>query len=281
MIISIAAAIISMGLPTRGLANGGSFFDFDGSYKVPGESVTGETTFSTEVKEYGLIEDGPYFAYLVPGDQWISPPRIPDPSVALGPITITTLNGGLAAARTTFTVPDVEPGLYNLSLCNSPCRQATLGDLVGGTFRIVATREDVLRNELLDLVDARLARVREGLRGKIRDVQKAQRELALRSEVQDLGERLGELEERVARLQNERSREAPGTQTAPWILVGIVTAFVGMLLVRRPRRTGATTRPMRTMKGSIPMFSDSSAFDGQEDLSVEGSSGRALDPTNV
>lgn len=223
------------------------------------------------MKEYGLIEDGPYFAYLLPGDQWIHPPRIPEPSVALGPITITTLNGGLAAARTTFTVPDVEPGLYTVSLCNSPCRHATLGDLVGGTLRIVATREDVLRSELLDQVDARLARVREGLRGKIRGVQKAQRDLALRSEVQDLGKRLNEFEEDIARLQNERSREAPREETAPWIVVGIVTAFAGVLLVRRLRRTGATTRPVSTMNGSIPMFSDSSALDGEEDTSVEDS----------
>lgn len=258
VVVAGLAALGPVGLIAEGtLANGGAFFDFDRTYYVPGDVVTAQTTFSTQVEKSGRIEDGPYYAFLLSSERWIHAPRIPDDAVPIGQITTSSPRGGAATARITFTVPQIEPGPYTLAFCNVPCTHATLGDLVGGSFSIASTKDEALRREITDRVDGRIAQVRANLAARIRDAEKAQRDLATRMEVQRLAGRLTELEARLVRIQNQQRQGETRAQPLPWIMAGLAVLLAGTLWVRRFRRPIPTTpRPLGYEAQSIPMFSD-------------------------
>jgi hypothetical protein len=262
------------------LANGGAFFDFDRTYYVPGEVVSAETTFSTQVKKSGRIDDGPYHAYLLSSDRWIQPPRIPDDAVPIGRITTTSPRSGAATAQITFTVPQIQTGPYTLTICNLPCTRATLGDLVGGSFSVASTKEEALRKEITDRMNGRIVQVRQNLAARIRDVQKAQGTFATRTEVQRLLERVSELEAGVARLQDQQALVESGAQTAPWIMAGLLILLsVGLLSRRRhrPRSEHAPTRDRGGRHQPIPMFSEAA----QDAPGVEHESEAELDPARL
>lgn len=255
----ILLALSPMALsPDAVSANGGSFFRFDRKYFAPGEVVTAQTTFSTEVEKSGAIEDGPYFAYLLSSDRWIQPPTIPDDAIAVGHVDIADLGGSVPVARVTFTVPEIRPGAYTLTLCNVPCTHATVGDLVGGSLSIVPTKDVALRRELSDRIDGRLAQVRGNLAARIRRAEKAQRALTTRTATQELAARVTQLEERLARLKTELREEPRAPWAAGWIVLGLVLLISGVLWLRRFRGQGASavraSRSDRKHK-SIPMFS--------------------------
>jgi hypothetical protein len=87
--------------------------------------------------QLGWVEDGPFYAYLVPGpDETLGgTPLAPPSGTALGPLTVEeTGAGGYLALRIsiTFTIPsDLAPGPYAVTYCNASCDQG-IGDLIGG-----------------------------------------------------------------------------------------------------------------------------------------------------
>ncbi|HET6770118.1 MAG TPA: hypothetical protein VFH75_00585 [Actinomycetota bacterium] len=257
----ILLALSPMALsPEAVLASGGSFFRFDRKYFAPGEVVTAQTTFSTEVEKSGGTEDGPYFAYLLSSDRWIQPPTIPEDAIAVGNVDIADVGGSVPVARITFTVPEIRPGAYTLTLCNVPCTYATVGDLVGGSLSIVPTKEVALRRELSDRIDGRLAQVRGNLAARIRRAEKAQGALTPRTATQELAARVTQLEERLARLKMELQEEPRAPWAAGWIVLGLVLLISGVLWLRRFR--GQSASPVRASGSdrkhqSIPMFSTS------------------------
>lgn len=257
----ILLALSPMALsPDAVSANGGSFFRFDRNYFAPGEVVTAQTTFSTEVERSGGIEDGPYFAYLLSSDRWIQPPTIPDDAIAVGNVDIANLGGSVPVARVTFTVPEIRPGAYTLTLCNVPCTHATVGDLVGGSLSIVPTKDVALGRELSERIDGRLAQVRGNLAARIRRAEKAQRALTPRTATQELAARVTQLEERLARVKTELQEEPRAPWAAGWIVLGLVVLVSGALWLRRFRgQSASAVRASRSDKKhqSIPMFSTS------------------------
>ncbi len=281
LLTTILAALGSVAVIPDGVhANGGAFFNFDRRYYVPGEVVTTQTSFSNEVEKSGRIEDGPYFAYLLSSDRWIHPPEIPGDAIPIGPITITNPSGSVPTARITFTVPEIDPGPYTLTICNQPCSHATLGDLVGGSFAIAPTKEEALRRELSDRFDGRLAQVRGNLAARIRSAEKAQRDLTPRTEVQRLADRVTRLEARLARMQNERPTQEPVTQTAPWIAVSLILSLAGLLWVRRRHRRPRATTPARRPERSDQTIPGVSS-DPEELPTFDDRPGRELDPAKL
>lgn len=248
IVVAIAAAFAFAGLlPQVALAGGGgALLEFDRTYYVPAEVVTAETTFSNGVANSGRIEDGPYYAYLLPSDGWIHPPEIPDVAVPLGPITITDLSGGLSTARITFVVPKVDPGPYVLALCNQPCTQATVGDLMGGWISIVPSKDEAIRRELGDQLDRRLSRVRERLAARIQRTEKSLSGFAAERDVQELTQRVNSLVEDLALIRTELGSKTPVAEAAPWILAGIVVVGAGLFSIRRRRRRSSriSTKPL-------------------------------------
>jgi hypothetical protein len=274
------AALIPVALMADApLANGGAFFDFDRTYYVPGEVVSAETTFSTQVKKSGRIDDGPYHAYLLSSDRWIQPPRIPDDAVPIGRITTTSPRSGAATARITFTVPQIQPGPYTLTICNLPCTRATLGDLVGGSFSVASTKEEALRKEITDRMNGRIFQVRQNLAARIRDAEKAQRDFATQADVRRLTDQVTKLEAQLVQMQNQEPQSTSRAQPVSWIMTGLAVLFAGLIWRRRFRRPFPKEPKPRfdEKRQSIPMFSGAP----QDAPGVDHESEAELDPARL
>ncbi|CAN5283991.1 hypothetical protein BH20ACT24_BH20ACT24_23230 [soil metagenome] len=139
-LVSIAAVCAFAASPAGA---GGSPFHFERDHYVPGEIARGITGFSL-IGSGASLDAAPFYAYLLPSEQWIEPPVVPSGAIPLGRVTI--LDGGGPAeariARIVFAVPPVKPGSYNVALCNSPCTDTFLGDLVGGWISVVGSAEE-------------------------------------------------------------------------------------------------------------------------------------------
>jgi hypothetical protein len=126
---------------------GGSTFDFHRRWLAPGERVFGRTQFGDGVQGQGRVADGPYFAYLIRGDRFIEPPDLPRDAVRLAQVRMHGLDGDIWEASIRFVVPNVRPGTYTVSLCNDPCRNAYVGDLMGAWISVAASVEQAkIRN---------------------------------------------------------------------------------------------------------------------------------------
>jgi hypothetical protein len=126
---------------------GGSTFNFHRRWLAPGERVFGRTQFGDGGLGQGRVADGPYFAYLIRGDRFIEPPGLPHDALRLGQVRMHRLDGGIWLASIRFVVPNVRPGTYTVSLCNDPCRNAYVGDLMGAWISIASSGEQArIRN---------------------------------------------------------------------------------------------------------------------------------------
>jgi hypothetical protein len=139
----LATLLLLAFVPATAAASGGyTFLEFKRQNYVPGERA--RATADVWVDFAWLDQNGPFYAYLLPARLTIDPPKIPDAAIPLGSITIVRVGKtGEPTARAilAFRVPDVRPGAYQVALCNRPCRETIVGELAGGSFRVVATAE--------------------------------------------------------------------------------------------------------------------------------------------
>ena len=120
---------------------GGAVWHFDDVEYQPGDIAEATTAVAwSHNSSLGTPEDGPYVIYLAPqgavAESW---PGLPDGSVPVGIVEIHLgpylgadgewYGPNYAVAR--FEIPDVSPGGYQITHCNSPCTK-TLGDIIGG-----------------------------------------------------------------------------------------------------------------------------------------------------
>jgi hypothetical protein len=261
-IVAIALVVAAAG-PSAGPATaGGSLIEFENRTFVPGERATGRGVLSV-TGSGAAVKEGPFHAYLVPADQWIHPPDIPASAVPLGPIRIERVPGQAFLRRATlsFVVPVVPVGTYGIALCNRPCRDVHVGDLIGAWgFRVGIAGDRELRLAARQLrwqmkrVAARAARREEALqqeimvlRGELLDTRwSAER---VEDQSRELRSRVARLERRLVALEAVSDPDAAGAggSTAPWLapslLVTALTAWGLARFVRRRRRpppTGAT-----------------------------------------
>lgn len=130
-------------VPATAAASGGyAYLRFARDYYVPGEVARGSTRFWVEVAT--VEEREPYDAYLLPARTAFEPPVIPDAAILVGELTIDLLPGEESPARASlgFGVPQVAPGAYQVILCNRPCRDDSVGDLIGGSLNVVASADE-------------------------------------------------------------------------------------------------------------------------------------------
>lgn len=93
-------------------------------------------------------------------------------------IDAATGNGCPYSASVTFTVPDVESGMYWVDVCADTDCTTGVGDLVGGMFAIASTPLEALALTRLPNLRARLtqeARTRQALKGRVDSLRDALR----------------------------------------------------------------------------------------------------------
>ena len=97
----VAAMMATVGLaPGVASANGGAYIEFEGTHHLPGEQVTGEVYVSIPQGERDLLDRGPFYAYLLPGNAFIEAGRpIPPGAIRVGTFTVEAGRHADRAAR--------------------------------------------------------------------------------------------------------------------------------------------------------------------------------------
>jgi hypothetical protein len=246
--VVLPALLVVVGAPRAGA--GGSVFDFHDAYVVTGDVVTGSTEFSARVGGSGAgPQDGPWETYLLPGDRWIRPGRLPSQAIRLAPVSITG-SGPLRQATVTFTVPDVPAGSYNFAICNVPCTDTALGDLVGGWLTIARTDQEAQLLRARDDLAQRVDRARGRLARRIRGVERPLNAMIDRVDAleESADRRLADLRETVAALPQPEGGRNRLSAVAGWVLAAVVA---GAWVVSRRRRTRAPAAAT-TVEWTVP-----------------------------
>ncbi|HVF08768.1 MAG TPA: hypothetical protein VNC60_09335, partial [Actinomycetota bacterium] len=115
-------ALVTIGLtPAAARANGGASVEFDGMHHLPGDVVTGELYVSIPKGKLGLLDRGPFYAYLLAGNDVIEAARpLPPGAVRVGTFVVEK-RATDAELAVTFTVPELVGDYYNVGMCNDPC----------------------------------------------------------------------------------------------------------------------------------------------------------------
>jgi hypothetical protein len=158
LVVPLAVVVLGVvGAMATEASAGGSTFSFTGRWVVPGQRVLGTAQFSDWDGASAHVADGPFFAYLVRGDRFLEPHLLITHGIRLGRIGMTQVSGDNWEASIRFVVPRVRPAHYTVGLCNDPCRNTFVGDLVGAWITITASAEEAKLNNLAAKVEQRIS----------------------------------------------------------------------------------------------------------------------------
>lgn len=228
-------------------ANGGAYLEFDRTFYVAGDAGHGVTYVSLPARKEHLLDEGPFHVFALPrGVSLREGIPIPSTAIRLGTLTVTEEDGSYEFA-TDFVVPDLDPGWYEIGVCNDPCTISGFRESLGGSLSIVETRREA------QLLTAN-GRLRSQLFGARREARRAERRLTevegeLDTQLAFGGEERTELAAEIARLEAQlasaRSRAAETGRTPfdPWLVGAIllVTLAIAVLAFRRRRMLPAMT----------------------------------------
>lgn len=219
---------------------GGPALEWEQIYYMPGEVAiaAGDDLWSPRDGRRGVPRPGVYYLYLRPPDNHRLPADEDPLAIMVGELDV---DRRTRSAIASFVVPDVDGGMYYVSICDSGCEHA-FGNIYSLPIRIVASnleersfltmRYDDLRRQVFRH-SSRAARQDWKLRKQIRRNQ-AGHDTAT-------GELVGEiveLENQVDRLRARLNGTKPPDQRLPLLTAGGASVLAGLAL--RRRRRGST-----------------------------------------
>jgi hypothetical protein len=247
--LATAIAVGSLLLaPTGAFANGGAYLEFDQTYYLPGDAGRAVTYVSLPAGKEHLLDEGPFSVFALPAGMTLREGHpIPPVAVQLGTVTVTEEDGSYEFV-TEFIVPELDPGFYDIGVCNDPCTISGFREALGGTISIVETRREA---QLLTSND----RLRSELFGAKREARRSGRrlveaesqldaQLALRStERAELSAEIERLETQLAAARARADARPDRTPFDPWVVGAIllVTFAAAVLAFRRRRIVPAMT----------------------------------------
>jgi hypothetical protein len=227
--------------PIGAEANGGAYLEFDRTYYLPGDAGRAVTYVSLPASKEHLLEEGPFYVFALPAGTSLREGRpIPAAAVRLGTGAFTEEDDAYEFT-TEFTVPELDPGFYEIGVCNDPCTISGFREALGGSVSIVETRREA---QLLTTND----RLRGELFGARREVRRAERRLtAVEGELEaqlafgssERSELAAEIERLETQLAAARTRADSSGRTPfdPWAVGAIlIVAMVAAVLAFRRRR---------------------------------------------
>jgi hypothetical protein len=229
LVLGLVGLVLHLG---PGAAAKGGEVVADRYYYRVGETVVVEITYDADRKEIEAY--GPYYLWLT-GDKQAADQAPPLDPGALPVAPVRFLGQGGWRAEATFVIPDLQPGLYALQVCNDPCTHTI--DVSTGYFKVALNLLQAQLMDRLDFVEAVMKRI--GRRARhAKDLAKEQRREL--SEVQEMAARVELLVGRVEDLERQgRPPQAPpfwplllAVPTAA--LAGFAGGRVGARLPRRP-----------------------------------------------
>ncbi|MGZ6545761.1 MAG: hypothetical protein ACXVEI_10650 [Actinomycetota bacterium] len=226
VITATVGAVLWSALAAR--ADGGAYIAFDRTHYLPGETATGEAYVYVEKQHQGLLDRGPFYAYLLTDGAVVRLGHaIPVGAIRVGTFSVERSRPQWFEMKVSFAVPDLTGDFYSVVACNDPCTVSGFKEPLSGLISIVQTaREGALLTQRQRLL-ARIYSLHR--RGK-----KTEKVLAeLNSQLVEtnrvrltMADELTDLQRRLAASGNVRDR-APRPPSAS----GLGIALVLMLLV--------------------------------------------------
>ena len=252
--IVVVTALMAIGLtPSVASANGGAYIEFKGTHHLPGEVVTGEVYISIPKNQLDLLDRGPFYAYLLPGNDLVQAGRpLPEGAIRVGTFVVEKA-AREAELAVSFTVPDVVGDYYQVGFCNDPCTLDGFGQTITGLVSIAATAREASLLTSNGKLHSQLYDVKRDLRKteKAADEQAAvtSGELAESdASRQALTSQVNTLEHDLAAAQAATVEAVGRPLIQPWAAAAIAVALVAVAWAIGWRR-----RPARSAEGeSVP-----------------------------
>ncbi len=180
-ILTLVLAALAVVLPAQGASAGGNWLGFRSEEPVAGKRNLGtwaimhvgqEVVAHTGIyvvnpdRVVRLETEGPFYAWLSPGDAYLDGTNLPADAIRLAPFTIRFDGSHGVPVRARFAVPAVPSGEYEVMVCNDPCTYSGFGEYVQGWITITQTAEE-----------ARLMNLARERKWNLRDAKKEAREL--------------------------------------------------------------------------------------------------------
>jgi hypothetical protein len=129
---------------------GGAYLNFDRTHYLPGQTAVGRTSVAIPLGKRSVLDDGPFYAYLVTGTRWPAVGgALPNDVLQIGTFVFHHRTGARFDLIARLSIPDVRGDFYWVSLCNDPCTVNGFSQPVMGYLSIVQTvREAKLLNEI-------------------------------------------------------------------------------------------------------------------------------------
>lgn len=242
---TVGAVLLS---PLAAWADGGAYIEFDRTHYLPGETATGEAYVYLQKQHQGLLDRGPFYAYLLPKGAFVERGHpIPAGAIHLGTFAVEETRPKWFEMEISFTVPDLTGDFYSIGVCNDPCTISGFKESLSGLISIVQTpREGSLLTQQQRLHGRIYAIRRQG--------KKTERALAELNEQFDASDRvrsamateMSAMEDRLAAATAAASGTARDRTPRPLLAPEMGIALVLMLLVlaaavaarRRPAPSG-------------------------------------------
>lgn len=181
-----------------------------------------------------LQQEGPFYAWLSHGDDYLDDTRLPADAIRLAPFDIEWTSSNGAPVRAHFTVPTVPSGGYSVMVCNDPCTLSGFGEFVQGWVTIVQTADEARWFRLADERKWKAHDFKKQVNRLRRDVVGLETELAAAG---------AELREQTLRARAAESREqvtAASSEPRPlvsgWAIVLLAASIVAAAFVVRRKR---------------------------------------------
>ena len=248
-LVALTATALVLSAQTA-MADGGAYIEFrgprPGSHFLPGDDASGTAFVAIPERHEELLDRGPFYIYLVPGNKWIQEGKaLPEGVIRLAAATIERDSGTIFEISTSFAVPDVPGEYYTIQFCNEPCTISGFRESLSGQISIVQTlREASLLNE-----QQRLYGKNWHLRRQVRKANKQVEDLQLMidaagSERSNLIQQIDDLEAEIVRDQRAPEEDARPlaegwalVAIAIAVLVSLVAVTLGIVFSRRHRPT--------------------------------------------
>ena len=232
--------------PVAAWADGGAFIEFNRTHYLPGETATGETYVYLEGPHQGLLDRGPFYAYLLTGDAGLRLGRpIPPGALRVGTFDVEPYQAeDWFELTVSFTVPDLTGDFYTVVVCNDPCTVWGFKEPLTGLISVVQTaREGALltqRQRLLGRIysvhrhEKKTEKAVAELNDQLVDANRVRSTMA--SEMSDLQDRLAAA---VAAASGNVRDRTPRPLLAPEIGVALVLMLLVLAAAVAARRRPA------------------------------------------
>jgi hypothetical protein len=243
------ASIVLCALAPSAHADGGAYIELDRTHYLPGSVAVARTYVSVPRDARHLLEDGPFYAFLITGNRWPTEGEpIPPGAIRVGTFEVHNDGGRTYELIADLAIPDVPGDFYSIGFCNDPCTVSGFREQITGFISVVQTeREARLLTEQQRLFRRIHALRREEARGqKTLDALRADFAARERDRAY-LADEVNRLNAALARARAAtRHRGSLGT----WAIAGGGAALVVALVLvavlasrRRPRRSVVPDTP--------------------------------------